>query len=173
MISRPIKTARSLQILHEFAQIPPYLHSGKELPPRFIVRECLIGLTLTCDVSRENWSNLKGMKSGQRTQVQGKWKHSNWIRKQAKSTKCDNNKQKRTHSFLLRAVMIAQWARGELSKVLYEEGPPTFPPPTPLSFYIPFLTEKVPLSYTFYWQMTPPCNCRKCSTIFCSSWINP
>ena len=25
----------------------------------------------------------------------------------------------------------------------------------PLPFYIPFLTEKVPLSYTFYWQMAP------------------
>ena len=24
-----------------------------------------------------------------------------------------------------------------------------------LLFYIPFLTEKVPLSYTFYWQMVP------------------
>ena len=52
--------------------------------------------------------------------------------------------------------MFAQWARGALSKVLYEEGPPTFPPLPPLSFYVPFLTEKVPLSYTFYWQMTPP-----------------
>ena len=57
---------------------------------------------------------------------------------------------KRTHSFSLRAVMKAQWARGALSKVLYEEGSPTFPPPPPLSFYILFLTEKVPLSYTFY-----------------------
>ena len=54
--------------------------------------------------------------------------------------------------------MIAQWARGALSKVLFEEDPPTFPPhpPPPLSFDIPFLTEKVPLSYTFYRQMTPP-----------------
>ena len=52
--------------------------------------------------------------------------------------------------------MIAQWARGALSKVLYEEGPPTFPPLPPLlSFYKSFLTEKVPLSYTFYRQMTP------------------
>ena len=63
---------------------------------------------------------------------------------------------KRTHSFPLRDVMFAQWARGAFSKVSYEEGPPTFPPPPPLSFYVPFLTEKVPLSYTFYWQMTPP-----------------
>ena len=60
---------------------------------------------------------------------------------------------KRTDSFSLRDVMIAQWARGAFNKVLYEEGPPTFPPPPPpphpLSFYIPFLTKKVPLSYTF------------------------
>ena len=61
------------------------------------------------------------------------------------------------HSFSLRDVMIAQWAGGALSKVLYEEGPPIFPPPpSPLSYYIQFLTEKVPVSYTFYWQMTPP-----------------
>ena len=39
---------------------------------------------------------------------------------------------KRTHSFSLRDVMMAQWARGALSKVLYEEAPPTFPPPPPL-----------------------------------------
>ena len=25
----------------------------------------------------------------------------------------------------------------------------------PLHFYIPFLTQKGPLSYTFYWQMVP------------------
>ena len=47
----------------------------------------------------------------------------------SKSIKCDNNKQKRTHSFSLHDVMIAQWARGALSKVWYEEGPPTFPSP--------------------------------------------
>ena len=45
MIVRPIKTARSLQILHEIGQIPPHQLSGKELPPRFIVQECF------------NWSN--------------------------------------------------------------------------------------------------------------------
>ena len=45
MIARPIKTARSLQILHEIGQIPPHQRSGRELPPRFIVQECF------------NWSN--------------------------------------------------------------------------------------------------------------------
>ena len=49
---------------------------------------------------------------------------------------------------------MLQWQAAKehtASRVLYEEGPQTFPPPPPpLSFYIPFLTEKVPLSYTFY-----------------------
>ena len=45
MIARLIKTARSLQILHEIGQIPPHQRTGKELPPRFIVQECF------------NWSN--------------------------------------------------------------------------------------------------------------------
>ena len=45
MIARLIKTARSLQILHEIGQTPPHQRTGKELPPRFIVQECF------------NWSN--------------------------------------------------------------------------------------------------------------------
>ena len=45
MIASLIKTARSLQILHEIGQIPPHQRSGKELPSRFIVQECF------------NWSN--------------------------------------------------------------------------------------------------------------------
>ena len=45
MIARPIKTARSLQILHEIGQILPHQRTGKELPPQFIVQECF------------NWSN--------------------------------------------------------------------------------------------------------------------
>ena len=43
MIARPIKTARSLQILHEIGQI--LSHTRKELPPQFIVQKCF------------NWSN--------------------------------------------------------------------------------------------------------------------
>ena len=39
-------------------------------------------------------------------------------------------------------------ARGALNKFLYGEAPPLGP--DPLAFYIPFLTEKVPLSYTFH-----------------------
>ena len=45
MIARLIKTARSLQILHEIGQILSHQRTGKELPPRFIVQECF------------NWSN--------------------------------------------------------------------------------------------------------------------
>ena len=45
MIARLMKTARSLQILHEIGQIPPHQRSGKERPCRFIVQECF------------NWSN--------------------------------------------------------------------------------------------------------------------
>ena len=41
MVVRPIKTARSLQILHEIGQIPPHQRTGKEP----IVQECF------------NWSN--------------------------------------------------------------------------------------------------------------------
>ena len=42
---------------------------------------------------------------------------------------------------------------GVLNKVLYEEAPP--PRSNSLPFYIPFLTEKVPLRYTFYRQWYP------------------
>ena len=45
MIARPIKTARSLQILHEIGQILSHQRTGKELPPQSIVQECF------------NWSN--------------------------------------------------------------------------------------------------------------------
>ena len=68
--------------------------------------------------------------------------------KKAKSIKCDNNKQQKSHSFSLRDVMIAQWARGALTKVLYEEGPPTFPPPLILLHTI-FDRKGSPL-YTFF-----------------------
>ena len=43
---------------------------------------------------------------------------------------------------------------GELNKVLYGEAPSQGPTPYP-QFYIPFLKEKVPLSYTFFWEMVP------------------
>ena len=53
MIVRPIKTARSLQILHEIGQIPPHQRTtsvqGKKPP----CKNVLIGLTLPRDVSRE------------------------------------------------------------------------------------------------------------------------
>ena len=39
-------------------------------------------------------------------------------------------------------------ARGVLTKVLHQEA--QHRDPTPHPFYIPILTEKVPLSYTFY-----------------------
>ena len=54
--------------------------------------------------------------------------------------------------------------------------------PNPLPFYISFLTDKLPLSHTFYWQMIPlprrmpglelclPLNCCKC--IVFKIWIN-
>ena len=60
MIARLLKTARSLQILQEIGQIPYHRRVFKEKNFRFGLswKNVLIGLTLTCDVSRENWSNL-------------------------------------------------------------------------------------------------------------------
>ena len=60
MIARLLKTARSLQILQEIGQIPCHRRVFKEKNFRFGLswKNVLIGLTLTCDVSRENWSNL-------------------------------------------------------------------------------------------------------------------
>ena len=85
--------------------------------------------------------------------------------KNAKSIKCDNKKQQiRTHSFSLRDVMIAQWARGALSKVLYEEGPPTLPPPPLILLHTIFDRKGSPFVYLLLTNDTP-CNCRKC-TIF-------
>ena len=69
-----------------------------------------------------------------------------------------------------------------LKNVLYGKAPRRSPPLTfknPLPFYIPFFTEKVPLLYTFYWQMAngtsfayliqlEPCirfNCCKCTVV--------
>ena len=49
MIVRPVKTARSLQILHEIGQIPLTSVQGKNLS----CKNVLIGLTLPRDVSRE------------------------------------------------------------------------------------------------------------------------
>ena len=85
--------------------------------------------------------------------------------KNAKSIKCDNKKQQiRTHSFSLRDAMIAQWARGALSKVLYEEGPPTFPPPPLILLQTIFDRKGTPFVYLLLTNDTPS-NCRKC-TIF-------
>ena len=49
MTVRPIKTARSLQILHEIEQIPP-AYRERTSASVYRARMFLIGLTLTCDV---------------------------------------------------------------------------------------------------------------------------
>ena len=55
MIARLIKTARSLQILQEFVQILSHKRvQGKNFRVGLSCKNVLIGLTLTCDVSREN-----------------------------------------------------------------------------------------------------------------------
>ena len=43
---------------------------------------------------------------------------------------------------------------GALNNCLWGEAPPNVQPPHPC-FYIPFFTKKIPISYTFYWQMVP------------------
>ena len=43
--------------------------------------------------------------------------------------------------------------RGRTQQIFIRGG--YAPRPNPLPFYIPFATKKVPLSYTFYWQMVP------------------
>ena len=45
--------------------------------------------------------------------------------------------------------------RREIFIATFFREPTLFPKVQPLPFYIPFLTEKVLLSYTFYWQMLP------------------
>ena len=83
--------------------------------------------------------------------------------KNAKSIKCDNEKQQiRTHSFSLRDVKIAQWARGALSKVLYEEGSPTFPPPLLILLHTIFDRKGTPFVYLLLTNDIPS-NCRKCT----------
>ena len=55
MIARLIKTARSLQILQEFGLIPPHQRvQAKNFRLGISCKNVLIGVTLTCDVSREN-----------------------------------------------------------------------------------------------------------------------
>ena len=63
MIARPIKTARSWQILHEIGQI--LSHQYRE---RTFVSVVLIGLTLTCDVSREKYRTCKGRRAAEPTE---------------------------------------------------------------------------------------------------------
>ena len=149
MIARRIKTARSLQILHE---ILSHQRTGKEL----VVQECFdwSNAATWCFT----WKVTERVDRGLWCKENGTFQRNTIKSNKQKAKNVTITSSKRTQSFSLRAVMIAQWARGALSKVLYEEGPPTFPPPPPpLSFfYIPFLTEKVPVSYTIYWQMTPP-----------------
>ena len=53
MIVRLIKTARSLQILHEIGQFHCTSVQRKNFRVRSSFKNVLIGLTLTCDVSRE------------------------------------------------------------------------------------------------------------------------
>ena len=137
MIARLIKTARSLQILQKIGQIPSHKRSTLISIRGLSCKNVLIGLTLTCDVSREKWWNVadRGLGCKENRSIPIEW-----------SIKCGNEKQQiRTHSFSLRDVMIAQWAGGALSKVLYEEGPPIFPPPHP-----PY-----PFTYNF-WQKRYP-----------------
>ena len=100
MIARPIKTARSLQILHEIGQIPPHQRSGRELPPRFIVQECFNWSN--ADMWRVTWiiSEFVKVEERHKTLMQGQWMHSNWIRKKAKSIKCDNNKEQKNTQLL-------------------------------------------------------------------------
>ena len=86
--------------------------------------------------------------------MQGKWMHSNWIRKKAKSIKCDNKKQQKNTQLPAPGRNVCPMGQGSTQQSVIRRGSANLPPP--LSFYKPFLTEKVPLSYTFYWQMTPP-----------------
>ena len=62
MIARLIKTARSLQILHEIGQIPthqPTSVQGKNFRLGLPCKNVLIGLKLTRDVSHENDQTCK------------------------------------------------------------------------------------------------------------------
>ena len=58
---------------------------------------------------------------------------------------------------------------GVLNKVLHGEAPSRGP--TPYPFYIPFLTEKVPLSYTLHWKMVPLSHVPKQK--HCIPFLNP
>ena len=56
---------------------------------------------------------------------------------------------KRRTAWATPAAVITRGGGGLINKVLCGEDPPRGWS-NPLSFYIPFLTEKVPLSYTFF-----------------------
>ena len=64
MIARLIKTARSLQILHEIGQILSH-QRWKELPPRFIAQECFNWSN--ADMWRVTWELIELVKAEERT----------------------------------------------------------------------------------------------------------
>ena len=96
MIARRIKTARSLQILHEIGQILSHQRTGKEL----VVQECFdwsnaatwcFTWKITERVDRGLWCKENG--TFQRNTIKSK-------KQKAKSKKCDNNKQQKNTKLL-------------------------------------------------------------------------
>ena len=77
------------------------------------------------------------------------------------------------HKPIMSTIVLAPGG-GDNQGSFIQEG--SAPRSNPLPFYIPFLIEKVPLSYTFYWQMylfhnaslelCIPFNCCKCIVLF-------
>ena len=112
-------------------------------------------------------SNLKKSRSGssQRTQLQGKWKHSNWIPKKANSINVTQTSSKRTHSFTGRNDSPNEL--GKHSAKCYTKRvlqPSRTPPPPLILLHTIFDRKGSPFVYLLLTNDTPS-NCRKC-TIF-------
>ena len=143
MIARLITTARSLPILHEIGQILSHQRTRKELPPRFIVPECFNWSNV--DMWRVTWEMIELVKV-ERADMGLRCKENRCIPieyETNQSIKSDNNRQQKNTQLLAAGRNDSP---GALSKVLYEEGPPTFPPPPPPPY---------PFTYHF-WQKRYP-----------------
>ena len=88
--------------------------------------------------------------------MQGKRVHSNWIRKKAKSIKCDNKKQQKNTQLPAAGRNVCPMGQGSTQQSVIRRGSANLSAPAPLILLRTIFDRKGSLSYTFYWQMTPP-----------------
>ena len=95
--------------------------------------------------------------------MQEKWMHSNWIRKKAKSIKCDNNKQQKNTQLLAVWRNDSPMGQGSTQQSVIRRGSANLSTPPPLILlYTIFDRKGSPFVYLLLTNDTPS-NCRKCS----------